>query len=105
MATTKKATTKKVTKTVVAKPTVKKVYREFVGLVKSTAMTKTITVLVSSVKKHYKYPKSFTVSRKYHVHDEKQAAKVGDTVRFVECRPLSATKRWRLVEILKQVKG
>ena len=104
MATTKKATTKKVTKAEV-KPTVKKVFREFVGLVKSTAMTKTITVLVSSVKKHYKYPKSFTVSRKYHVHDEKQAAKVGDTVRFVECRPLSATKRWRLVEILKQVKG
>lgn len=102
MATTKK-TTKKVTK--VAKtqvePMVKKNYREFVGVVKSTKMTKTITVAVSSIKKHYKYPKSFTTTAKYHVHDEKQVAKVGDTVKFVECRPLSATKRWRLVEVLK----
>jgi len=83
------------------KQAIKKVSREFVGEVKSTAMNKTITVQVNSIKKHSKYPKSFTVSRKYHVHDEKEAAKVGDTVRFVECRPLSATKRWRLVEILK----
>lgn len=80
---------------------IKKTAREFVGEVKSAAMTKTITVQVNSIKKHPKYPKSFTVSRKYHVHDEKQTAKVGDTVRFVECRPLSATKRWRLVEVLK----
>ncbi len=79
----------------------KKVFREFIGVVKSAAMQKTITVQVNNIKKHDKYPKSFTVSRKYHVHDEKQVAKVGDTVRFVECRPLSATKRWRLVEVLK----
>ncbi len=83
------------------KQVIKKISRGFTGLVTSTAMTKTITVKVDRIKKHPKYPKSFTVSRKYHVHDEKQAAKVGDKVRFVECRPLSATKRWRLVEILK----
>jgi small subunit ribosomal protein S17 len=83
------------------KKAIKKIFREFVGVVKSTAMNKTITVQVNNIKKHSKYPKSFTVSRKYHVHDEKQSAKVGDTVRFVECRPLSATKRWRLIEILK----
>lgn len=83
------------------KQVIKKMVREFIGVVKSAAMNKTITVQVNSIKKHSKYPKSFTVSHKYHVHDEKQAAKVGDTVRFVECRPLSATKRWRLVEILK----
>lgn len=102
MATTKK-TTKKVTKVAKAevKPVVKKNYREFVGVVKSAKMTKTITVAVTSIKKHYKYPKSFTTTAKYHVHDEKQVAKVGDTVKFVECRPLSATKRWRLVEVLK----
>lgn len=79
----------------------KKINRVFDGIVTSTSMVKTITVKVDSIKKHPKYPKSFTVSRKYHVHDEKQAAKVGDKVRFAECRPLSATKRWRLVEILK----
>lgn len=102
MATTKK-TTKKITKatTTETTPVVKKNFRSFVGLVKSAKMTKTITVVVSSVKKHFKYPKSFTTTAKYHVHDEKQVAKVGDTVKFVECRPLSATKRWRLVEVLK----
>ncbi len=101
MATTKKTT--KVTKVSGSetKPEVKKNYRSFVGEVKSTKMTKTITVAVSSIKKHFKYPKSFTTTAKYHVHDEKQVAKVGDTVKFVECRPLSATKRWRLVEVLK----
>ncbi len=83
------------------KKEIKKISREFTGVVTSAAMTKTITVEVDRIKKHTKYPKSFTVSRKYHVHDEKQAAKVGDKVRFAECRPLSATKRWTLVEILK----
>ena len=73
----------------------------FQGKITGLKMAKTITVEVDRIKKHTKYPKSFTVSRKYHVHDEKQEAKVGDKVRFAECRPLSATKRWRLVEILK----
>lgn len=79
-----------------------KISRSFTGVVTSDSMTKTITVLVKTVKTHPKYKKKYIVTDKYHVHDEKSTAKVGDTVSFVECRPLSATKRWRLVEILKK---
>ena len=71
--------------------------RSFTGTVVSSAMNKTITVLVISKKIHPKYNKAYKVSRKYHVHDEKGIAKVGETVKFVECRPLSKTKRWRLI--------
>lgn len=67
------------------------------GTVSSVAMNKTITVLVVSSKVHPKYNKRYKSSRKYHVHDEKGTAQVGDMVKFVECRPLSKTKRWRLV--------
>jgi len=86
-------------------PKAQKIFREFSGIVKSTAMNKTITVQVDRIRKHEKYPKSFTVSKKYHVHDEKEVAKTGDVVSFVECRPLSATKRWRLVKVLKKSNG
>ena len=82
------------------KPT-KPVEREFTGLVTSTAMTKTIVVRVDRMKMNAKYQKAARVTRKYHVHDEKGLAKVGGTVRFVECRPLSKTKRWRLTEVIK----
>jgi len=75
--------------------------REFSGIVSSTAMAKTITVVVSGSKEHPKYHKRYKTSEKYHVHDEKKLAKVGDLVRFAECRPLSATKKWRLIEVLK----
>ena len=74
-----------------------KIYRTFTGLVTSDAMEKTITVQVDFMKMNEKYQKKYRVSKKYHVHDEKNEAKVGDTVAFVECRPLSKTKRWRLV--------
>lgn len=80
----------------------KKTKRELTGQVISTAMSKTITVNVESRKLHPKYKKSYRVNKKYHVHDEKSAAKVGDKVVFVECRPLSKTKCWRLVKILNQ---
>ncbi len=85
------------------KPVVKTkaVERVFSGLVLSTAMAKTIVVRVDRMKNNSKYQKATRVSRKYHVHDEKDLAKVGNTVRFVECRPLSRTKRWRLKEIVK----
>jgi small subunit ribosomal protein S17 len=76
-------------------------FREFSGVVSSASMSKTITVVVCSSKKHSKYDKRYKTNEKYHVHDEKGIAKVGDTVKFVECRPLSATKRWRLVEVIK----
>jgi small subunit ribosomal protein S17 len=82
------------------KPT--KIYREFSGLVTSVAMAKTITVRIDVMKMNTKYQKKYRVSTKYHVHDEKGEAKVGDTVRFVECRPLSKTKRWRLIEVVKK---
>ena len=73
--------------------------RQFVGLVTSTKMEKTIVVKVEHMKENQKYHKSFRVSKKYHVHDEKGLAKEGDKVEFVECRPLSKTKCWRLVKV------
>lgn len=76
--------------------------RELIGQVVKAAMNKTITVNVENRKLHPKYKKSYRVSKKYHVHDEKSEAKPGDQVVFVECRPLSKTKRWRLVKILNQ---
>ncbi len=75
--------------------------RKFEGHVTSAAMTKTIVVRVDSLKMNAKYGKSYKVSSKYHVHDEKGEAKVGDKVVFVETRPLSKTKKWRLVEVIK----
>ena len=74
------------------------------GEVISTGMAKTIVVQVDTMKRHPKYNKSYRVSRKYHVHDEKGEAKVGNIVDFAECRPLSATKRWRLSSIVKETK-
>ena len=64
-------------------------------------MTKTIVAKVDTMKLHSKYKKFYKVSRKYHIHDAKGEAKVGDKIKFVECRPLSKTKRWRLTEITK----
>lgn len=64
------------------------------------AKDKTINVLVKAKKMHPKYKKQYVVSKKYHVHDEKNQASVGDTVVFQECRPMSKTKRWRLTEIV-----
>lgn len=78
-----------------------KVTRKLTGKVVSTAMNKTIVVEVERRVLHPKYKKYYRVNRKYHVHDEKGAAKVGDKVSFVACRPLSKTKRWRLAEIAK----
>ena len=72
--------------------------RRFRGTVVSNVMQKTIVVRVDGVKRHPKYNKSYRVSEKFHVHDEKGVAKPGDTVEFIECRPLSKTKRWRLVQ-------
>lgn len=79
-------------------------YRTFIGTVVSAGMQKTVTVRVDRMKLHPKYQKRYRVSKKFHVHDEKGAAKIGDSVAFVECRPLSKTKRWRLVEVVKAVK-
>jgi small subunit ribosomal protein S17 len=71
--------------------------RRFSGLVVANNSDKTIVVKVDSVKVHPKYRKRYTVSRKYQVHDEGNKYKAGDKVDFIECRPLSRTKRWRVV--------
>lgn len=74
------------------------------GVVVSSAMDKTVVVRIDTVKAHGVYGKVVRRSRKLHVHDEQNAAGVGDLVRVVETRPLSATKRWRLLEILQKAK-
>ena len=81
------------------KDTVKK---EFVGKVVSDKNNKTITVLVETYKKHPKYGKRVKYSKKYAAHDESNKAKVGDTVRIVECKPISKTKHFYLAEIVKE---
>lgn len=72
--------------------------RTLSGVVLSAKSDKTIIVEVKSVKTHPKYKKRFTVSSKYKVHDEKNEHLEGDKVSFVECRPLSKDKRWRVVK-------
>jgi small subunit ribosomal protein S17 len=74
------------------------------GVVVSAAMDKTIVVKVEVTKSHRKYKKVVRRSVKFHAHDEGNTAKVGDVVRIVETRPLSATKRWRLTEIVEVAK-
>lgn len=71
--------------------------KKFRGVVVSDKMDKTIVVKVERVKVHPKYHKRYTTSRKYKVHDEAGAYHVGDQVTFVECRPLSKDKRWRVL--------
>jgi len=71
--------------------------RTFTGVVVSDKMAKTIVVKVDRTKIHPRYHKRYTVSKNYKVHDEKNQYKIGDKVRFVECRPLSRDKRWRVI--------
>lgn len=76
----------------------KVISRKFAGVVVSDKSDKTIVVKVETVKKHPKYLKRYVVSRKYKVHDEANQYKIGDKVSFVECRPLSKDKRWRVIK-------
>ena len=87
-------------KAVAAEETIKPVAisRKFSGVVVSNKNDKTIVVEVKTVKKHPKYKKRYTVSSRYKVHDENNEFKTGDHVSFVECRPLSRDKRWRVVK-------
>jgi len=71
--------------------------RKFNGVVVSDKMDKTRVVSVESVKIHPLYKKRYKVNKKYKVHDEKNLYKVGDKVRFLECRPISKDKRWRMI--------
>jgi small subunit ribosomal protein S17 len=75
-----------------------------VGRVASDKMRKTIIVVTESQMAHPTYGKTLRHTRRFAVHDERNEAKTGDLVRIVEIRPLSATKRWRLVEILERAK-
>ena len=75
-----------------------------IGIVTSNKMTKTITVAVERKVKHPIYGKFVKKTTKFHAHDEKDEASIGDIVRIMETRPLSKTKRWRLVEIVEKVK-
>ena len=77
----------------------RKVYQ---GRVVSDKMDKTITVAVETKKNHPIYGKRMNYSKKYKVHDENNTAKVGDIVKIMKTRPLSATKRFRLLEVVEE---
>jgi small subunit ribosomal protein S17 len=74
----------------------------YVGRVVSDKMDKTITVVVETHKKHSLYGKRVKYSKKYKAHDENNQAKIGDVVKIMETRPLSATKRFRLIEVVEE---
>jgi len=78
--------------------------KERTGIVLSNKMDKSITVAVKWKEKHPIYGKFVSKTKKYHVHDEKNDCNVGDTVKIMETRPLSKTKRWRLVQIIERAK-
>ena len=71
------------------------------GVVTSTKMAKTATVLVERFKSHPLYKKRIKVKKKYHAHDE-IGVKVGDRVKIQECRPISKTKRFKIIEVIKK---
>ncbi|MBO9201327.1 MULTISPECIES: 30S ribosomal protein S17 [Niastella] len=75
-----------------------------IGTVTSNRMEKTITVSVERRVKHPIYGKFVKKTTKFHAHDEKNECTIGDTVRIMETRPLSKTKRWRLVEVVEKAK-
>ncbi len=78
--------------------------KERVGVVVSDKMDKSVVVAVEIREKHPIYGKFVKKTKRFHVHDEKNDSHEGDTVRIMETRPLSKTKRWRLVEIIERAK-
>ena len=76
--------------------------QELIGRVISDSNDKTITVLDETYRKHQLYHKRVKYSKKYRAHDEENIAKVGDTVKIVQTRPLSKTKRYELVAVLEK---
>ncbi len=75
-----------------------------IGVVTSNKMVKTITVAVERNVKHPIYGKFVKKTTKFHAHDEKDECTIGDLVKIMETRPLSKTKRWRLVEVIEKAK-
>jgi small subunit ribosomal protein S17 len=82
----------------------RKTRKSRIGLVTSDKMDKTITVAVERKVKHPFYGKFLKKTTKFHAHDETNQCGIGDTVRIMETRPLSKTKRWRLVEVIEKAK-
>jgi small subunit ribosomal protein S17 len=78
--------------------------KERIGVVSSNKMDKSITVAVKWKEKHPIYGKFVSKTKKFHAHDEKNECSIGDTVKIMETRPLSKTKKWRLVEIIERAK-
>lgn len=78
--------------------------KERTGVVTSNKMDKSITVAIKLKEKHPIYGKFVNKTKKYHAHDEKNECGIGDTVKIMETRPLSKTKRWRLVQIIERAK-
>ena len=78
--------------------------KERMGVVTSTKMDKTIVVAVKWKEKHPIYGKFVNKTKKYHAHDGENTCGIGDTVRIMETRPLSKTKRWRLTQIIERAK-
>jgi small subunit ribosomal protein S17 len=78
--------------------------KERTGVVFSNKMDKSITVAVKWKEQHPIYGKFVNKTKKFHAHDEKNECNIGDTVKIMETRPLSKTKRWRLVQIIERAK-
>ena len=83
---------------------VRKLRKTRVGVVSSNKMDKTIVIKVERKVKHPLYGKFLKKTTSFHAHDEQNECSIGDTVRIMETRPMSKTKRWRLVEIVEKVK-
>lgn len=75
----------------------KKIIRSFTGIVISDKMDKTIVAKVNTTKVHPKYKKRYTVSKNYKVHDSQNKYKIGNRIDFIECRPISKDKKWRVI--------
>jgi small subunit ribosomal protein S17 len=78
--------------------------KERTGVVTSNKMDKSVVVAVKWKEKHPIYGKFVNKTKKYHAHDEKNDCNIGDTVKIMETRPLSKTKKWRLVQIIERAK-
>src|SRR5258706_16044081 len=76
-----------------------------VGRVVSNKMDKTIVVAVESLKRHRIYNRTYRQTKRFHAHDEQNICQIGDVVRIEESRPLSKTKHWRMVKIIKRGSG
>ena len=84
--------------------TTRKTRRERVGVVVSSSMEKSVVIAVKTKIKHPIYGKFVNKTSKFMAHDEENTCNVGDTVKITETRPLSKSKRWRLVEIIERAK-